>query len=394
MPVATAFRLTDRFADLKSSPVRDIQSVLGRPGMISFAGGIPDATLFAKADFAACFDHVLTHQAQRALQYSNSRGEPELLAALAARMGRQLPTTPEDLLVTTGSQEGIYLVALTTLDPGDVVLVERPTYLAAIQAFGAVGARMVEVETDGHGMLPDALDAAIAAHRPRLVYLVPTFQNPTGRSMPASRREEVAAVLRRTGTPLLEDDPYGELRYEGAAAAPIASLDGMAAQTVLLNTASKTMAPGVRIGWMRAEGPLLRAVEIAKGAIALHSPVTDQLAIAHYLTHFDLDAHVAGVIRVYRERRDAMADGLARVLPAGARANRPEGGMFFWVDLGDGSDTATRLGPAVDAGVAFVPGGAFYASDPNRSAMRLSFVTNSPAVIEEGLDRLAGVLGW
>lgn len=389
-----SFQLASRFAGVTSSPVRDILSVVGRGDVISFAGGIPDGSLFEVEDFRAAFDHVLAHSGRRALQYATTQGEPELRELLAARMSRQLPTAADQLQVTSGSQEGIYLVGQALLDPGDVVLVEQPTYLAAVQAFSLAGARLVAVDTDEDGVLPDALAAAVAAHRPKFAYLIPTFQNPTGRSMPADRRREVAEVLVRTGVPLLEDDPYGELRFEGESARPLASLPGMGEQTVLLNSASKIMAPGVRIGWLRAEGPILRALEVAKQAVGLQTAVTDQLAVAHYLATCDLDAHLARVARIYRERRDAMADGLAVRLPEGASVTRPEGGMFLWVRLGGGIDTAVHLPAAVGAGVAYVPGWPFFASEPDRSTMRLSYVTNSPEVIGEGLDRLADALGW
>lgn len=389
-----AFRIADRFANVKSSPVRDIQAVIARPDVITFAGGIPDASLFELSDFAAAFDYVLTHQGERALQYAGTPGEPELLEQLALRTSRQLPTRPDQLQVTSGSQEAIFLVGQVLLNPGDVILVEEPTYMAAVQAFTLSGARLVAVETDDHGVLPDALEAAIAAHHPKFVYLIPTFQNPSGRTMPAQRRVDVAEVLLRTGTALVEDDPYGELRFEGEPMAPLASLPGMSAQTILFKTASKVMAPGVRIGWLRAEGPILRSIEIAKQAVGLHSAVTDQLAVARYLATCDLDAHIAKVNAVYRERRDAMADGLAAVLPTGATVTRPEGGMFLWARLGGDVDTTALLPTAVDAGVAYVPGRAFLLGDPDDTTMRLSYVTNSPAVIAEGVSRLAKVFGW
>lgn len=392
--MTSPFRLADRFADVKSSPVRDILSVVGRDDVISFAGGIPDGSLFEVDDFAAAFDYVLTHQAQRALQYATTQGEPELRAQVAARMSRQLPTDAEHIQVTSGSQEGLFLVGMALLDPGDVVLVEQPTYLAAVQAFSLAGARLVTVPSDEGGVMPDALAAAIAEHHPKFVYLVPNFQNPTGRTMPLQRRREVAEILVRTGTPLLEDDPYGELRFDGEPVPPLASLPGMAEQTVLQNSASKTMAPGVRVGWLRAESSILRALEIGKQAVGLQTAVTDQLAVARYLATCDLDAHVATVIQAYRARRDAMVDSLAAVLPDGASVNRPEGGMFLWARLGGGIDTAEFLPRAVAGGVAYVPGWPFYASEPDRSTMRLSFVTVTPEVITEGVGRLAKVFGW
>ena len=392
--MSSAFQLAGRFSGVTTSPVRDILAVISRGDVISFAGGIPDASLFELADFRAAFDHVLTHQGARALQYATTKGEPELLEQLAARLSRTLPTTPEQVQVTSGSQEGIFLVGQVLLDPGDVVLVEQPTYLAAVQAFSLAGARLEAVATDEHGILPDALADAIAAHHPKFVYLIPTFQNPTGRSMPADRRQAVADVLLRTGVPLLEDDPYGELRFDGDAAPPLASLPGMSAQTILLNSASKVMAPGVRIGWLRAEGDILRSLEVAKQAVGLQSAVTDQLAVARYLATCDLDAHIARVVAVYRERRDAMAAGLAAMLPDGASVTRPEGGMFLWVRLGGAVDTALRLPTALEEGVAYVPGWAFFAGEPDRSTMRLSYVTNPVATITEGLARLGRAFDW
>ncbi len=392
--MSTPFLLASRFAGVTTSPVRDILSVVNSRDVISFAGGIPDASLFELDDFRAAFDHVLSHQGARALQYATTRGEPELLEQVAARLSRTLPTHPDQVQVTSGSQEGIFLVGQVLIDPGDVVLVEQPTYLAAVQAFAMAGARLVAVDTDEHGVLPDALAAAIAGHHPKFVYLIPTFQNPTGRSMPAERRRAVADVLLATGVPLLEDDPYGELRFEGEAALPLASLPGMAAQTVLLNSASKVMAPGLRVGWLRAEGDILRSLEVAKQAVGLQSAVTDQLAVARYLATCDLDAHIARVVAVYRERRDAMSAGLARMLPEGASLTRPEGGMFLWARLGGATDTALRLPTAVEEGVAYVPGWPFFAGEPDRSTMRLSYVTNHVDVIAEGLDRLGRAFGW
>ena len=379
---------------MKSSPVRDILAVLGRGDIISFAGGIPDPTLFELADFRESFAYVLETKGPRALQYASTIGEPELREEAAKRMSRYLPTTPNQVQVTSGSQEGLYLVATTLVDPGDVVLVERPTYLTAVQAFTLVGARMVGVDSDEYGMVPDALAEAIETHDPKLVYLIPTFQNPTGRTMSAERRAAIAEVLVRTGVPLLEDDPYGELRFEGTPVPPIAAQPGMAERTVLLNSASKVMAPGVRVGWLRAEGQILRSLEIAKQGVGLQTAVTDQLAVAHYLATYDLDAHIRRVADVYRARRDAMLAGLDARLPKGATATRPEGGMFVWVRVGGDVDSAKVLPKAVDLGVAFVPGWPFYASDPDRTTMRLSFVTNSPETIDEGLGRLAVAWGW
>ena len=387
------FPVTARLAGDPVDPVAELFAVLSRGDIISFAGGIPDGALFEIDDIKASFDHVLTHHPRRALQYGSTPGEPELREVAAHQLTAQgVPTTPDMIQVTTGSQEGIYLAGRSMVSPGDTVLVEEPTYLAAVQAFRLHGAHLVGVPTDAHGVLPDALEQAIAEHRPAFLYLVQSFQNPTGRTMPMQRRLDVAEVLVRAGLALVEDDPYGDLRFEGDRLPPMASLPGMARQTLLLNSMSKVMAPGLRVGWMRGEGPVMRTILMAKSAVTLQSSALTQLAVAHYLTHYDLDEHVRRVCASYRVRRDAMYSGLRAMLPAAAHVTHPDGGMFCWVTLGGDTDTAELLALAIEEGVAFVPGWSFYANEPDRSTMRLSFVTNSAETIAEGLGRLAAAL--
>ena len=386
------FPVAARYAGMESSPLKDIFALAAREDVVSFAGGIPDPELFDLEDIAASYEWVLANQGHRALQYGVSEGEVELREQAARRLSRDLPTDASQIRVTSGSQEGLFVVAQAMLEPGDVVLVESPTYLAAVQAFAVHGARMIGVETDDDGVVPEALEEAIRTHHPRMVYLIPTFQNPTGRTMPVARRQAVADVLLRTDVPLIEDDPYGALSFTGGTWAPIAALPGMSERTLLLNSMSKLMSPGVRIGWMRAEGPILNTLAVAKAAISMQSSVVDQLTVARYLASVDLDAHVARVSAVYSERRDAMAAAIAPVLPAGAQVTHPDGGMFLWAALGEGYDAQVMLAEAVSAGVAYLPGWSFFADDPDRSTMRLSFVTHAPAVIEDAIGRLGEVI--
>jgi 2-aminoadipate transaminase len=387
-----SFPVAARYAGMASSPLKDIFALAAKPDVVSFAGGIPDPDLFELEDVTDCYDWVLAHHGGRALQYGESEGEPELREQAATRVSRQLPTDPSQIRITSGSQEGLFVAAEALLEAGDVVLVESPTYLAAVQAFEVHGARMVGVETDDRGVLPDALEQAIRTHHPKLVYLIPTFQNPTGRTMDGERRAQVAEVLLRTGVPLVEDDPYGDLRFSGEPYPPIAAHEGMGPQTLLMNSMSKLMSPGVRIGWIRGEGPILDTLAVAKAAISMQSSVVDQLTVARYLETKDLQAHVEKVCGVYAERRDAMARAIAPVLPAGAHVTRPEGGMFLWASLGEGYDAQDMLADAVAAGVAYLPGWSFFAQDPDRSTMRLSFVTHSPEVIEESISTLGEVI--
>ncbi|MHB9852735.1 PLP-dependent aminotransferase family protein [Streptomyces sp. Tue6028] len=381
--------LAARATAIGGSPVRDILAVTARPEVINFAGGLPAPELFDAEGIAAAYRDVLAQVPERALQYSTTEGEPALRAALAERTRvRGLPTTADDVLVTTGSQQALSLLATALLEPGDTVLVESPCYLAALQAFSFAGARIVAVPGDEHGLDPDALDALTARERPKLLYTVPTFQNPTGRTLPGERRAAVAAVAARRGLWIIEDDPYGELRFEGERVPWIASHDGAADRTVLLGSFSKVMAPGMRLGWLRAPAALRRACAVAKQAADLHTPTVNQLAAARYLADRDLDAHVAGVAAVYRERRDAMLAGIAEALPAGSSWTRPEGGMFLWARLPESYDTTALLPRVVEQDVAYVPGAPFYAAAPDPATLRLCFVTQTPEEIAEGLRRL------
>ncbi|WP_030945591.1 PLP-dependent aminotransferase family protein [Streptomyces sp. NRRL S-646] len=393
MTVAPAFAPVPppaaRARSIGGSPVRDILAVTARPEVINFAGGLPAPELFDAQGVAEAFGSVLAGASAQALQYSTTEGEPALRGALAARTAaRGLPTDADDILVTTGSQQALSLLATALLEPGDAVLVESPCYLAALQVFAFAGARVVAVPGDGDGVDPVALEELVVRERPKLLYTVPTFQNPTGRTMPADRRAAVAAVAARRGLWIVEDDPYGELRFEGERVPWIASYEEAADRTVLLGSFSKVMAPGLRLGWLRAPGELRRACVVAKQAADLHTPTLNQLAAARYLADRDLDAHVARVAGVYRERRDVMLAGLAEALPDGSVWTRPEGGMFLWARLPEPYDTTALLPQVVRHDVAYVPGAPFYAGEPDRATLRLCFVTQTPEEIREGLRRL------
>jgi 2-aminoadipate transaminase len=393
MTVAPAFApvppLAARARSVGGSPVRDILAVTARPEVINFAGGLPAPELFDAEGIAEAFRAVLAESPARALQYSTTEGEPALREALAARTSaRGLTTAADDVLVTTGSQQALSLLATALLEPGDTVLVESPCYLAALQAFAFAGARIVPVPCDADGVDPGALEDLVVRERPKLLYTVPTFQNPTGRTMPAARRAAVAGVAARCGLWIVEDDPYGELRFEGERVPWIAACEGAGDRVVLLGSFSKVMAPGLRLGWLRAPAELRRACAVAKQAADLHTPTVNQLAAARYLADRDLDAHVARVAGAYRERRDAMLAGLPDALPEGSLWGRPEGGMFLWARLPEPYDTTALLPEVVRHDVAYVPGAPFYAGDPDRSTLRLCFVTQTPTEIAEGLRRL------
>ncbi len=387
--------LSALLADVRSSPVRDILELTQRAEVISFAGGLPAPELFPAELIAGAFATALgATVAARALQYSSTEGDPQLRELLAERLIlRGLQASAAELLVTTGSQQALGLVTTVLLDRGDVVLVENPSYLAALQCFSLAGARMLPVPCDDEGLDPGALPALIAAHRPKFLYIVPTFQNPTGRTLPGERRRRLAEVAAEHGLWIVEDDPYGELRYDDEPLAPIAAYPGAGDRTVSISSLSKILAPGLRIGWLRAPATLLPALTIAKQAADLHTSTVDQHAARISLQAADIDEHIGRIRSEYRLRRDALLDNLAAALPPGSEFNRPAGGMFVWARLPPGWDATELLVAALRHDVAFVPGAPFFAVEPDPRTLRLSFTTHTPAQIVEGLARLRAAVG-
>jgi DNA-binding transcriptional MocR family regulator len=382
--------LSRRLGGVRSSPVRDILELTQRDEVISFAGGLPAPELFPAELIADAFSRALAPtRAARALQYSSTEGDPGLRALLAERFcARGLSCDAGDLLVTTGSQQALGLIGAVLLDPGDAVLVENPSYLAALQCFGFAGAKLVPVPCDEDGLETEALPALIAEHAPKFLYIVPTFQNPTGRTLPAARRARLAAIAAEHGLWIVEDDPYGELRYDGEPLAPIGAQPGAGDRTVTVSSLSKVLAPGLRIGWLRAPAAILRPLAIAKQAADLHTSTVDQIAARTSLEVADLETHIGELRDEYRRRRDALLAGLADALPQGSTFNRPDGGMFVWARLPAGWDAAELLARALEHDVAFVPGFPFFALEPDERTLRLSFTTHVPAEIAEGLARL------
>jgi 2-aminoadipate transaminase len=383
-----------RLAGVASSPVRDLLALVDRPSVISFAGGLPAPELFDLDGLRAAFDRVLSAPGgRRHLQYAPTEGNLALRTLVAARMtAGGLPTEAGDLLVTTGSQQALTLIAAALLDPGDVVAVEEPTYLAALQCFQLAGCRIVPVPADDHGIDPDALRRVLAEARPKLLYLVPTFANPTGRTLPLARRAAVASLAAEHGLWVVEDDPYGELRYRGEPVPALAAQPGAEEHVLHLGSFSKIAAPGLRLGWVRTPAALRPALTVAKQAADLHTSTIDQAAAAEWLAATDLAAHLTGLRAAYRARRDAMMAAMPATAPPGSTWSDPDGGMFTWLRLPGGADTAALLPAALARDVAFVPGAPFHAGRPDTATMRLSFTTHTPAEIGEGMRRLAAVL--
>jgi len=380
--------LARRAARLEPSTIREILKVTERPGIISLAGGLPAAEGFPVEAMAAACAKVLRDSPREALQYAASEGYAPLREWVAAEMGAQgLSAGPSQVLITTGSQQGLDLVGKVLVDPGCRVAVESPTYLGALQAFSPYEAEFVAVEGDDEGPLPESLQAARGA---RFLYLLPNFQNPSGRCLPAARRLALAEQARAIGLPIVEDNPYGDLWFDQPPPPPLSATLGDDA--VYLGSFSKVLAPGLRLGYVIAPPALYPKLLQAKQAADLHTPGFNQRVVHEVIKDGFLRQHVPTIRARYKAQRDAMRTALEQQLPRGCRFNVPAGGMFFWVELPPALDATVLLAKAVDAGVAYVPGAAFFADKGRANTLRLSFVTVSPERIAQGVAALGRVL--
>ena len=377
--------LAQRMSGINPSAIREILKVTERPDVLSFAGGLPAPEAFPVEALARAHADVLAREAASALQYGATEGFGPLRAWVAERLTqRGLPAHPEQVLITAGSQQGIDLAGKALIDPGDVVVVEEPSYLAALQSFSVYGARFEVVGSDDEGMRVDELDHVLRQTRARLVYLVPNFQNPRGTTLSLERRLALVRLARDHQVAVLEDDPYGELRYSGAALPPLAGLD-KDAPVIHLGSFSKTLAPGLRLGYAVADERTIRALVIAKQAADLHTGNLSQRAVARMLESFDYDGHLRELRELYGERCAAMLASIERSFPEGTVYTRPEGGLFVWAQLPGGIDAAQLLEDSMREKVAFVPGAPFYPSHPRHDTLRLNFSNRPPELIAKGM---------
>lgn len=390
LPPAGNWTLAQRAVRMKPSALRELLKVAECPDIISFAGGLPSPLALPAAPLREAAARILRDDAIAGLQYGPSEGFTplrETIAAWHSRAGQRIAV--EQVIITTGSQQGLDLVARVLVDPGSKVLVESPTYLGAVQALAQYEPRFAQVPIDAQGLLPSALDEAMLSDA-RLLYTQPNFQNPTGRSLSAQRRAELVRRVRGRGVMLIEDDPYGELSY-GAPVPP--SLLSMAPeQVVYLGSFSKVLAPGMRVGYLVAPEELAIKLVQAKQASDLHTAGLMQRLVHEVFTDGFRGRHVAGLRERYRRQCATMLASLARHMPDGVTWTRPTGGMFLWLTLPKGLDSARLFHDAIEAGVAFVPGASFYPLAARHDTLRLSFTTASPEQIEDGVARLAEVV--
>jgi 2-aminoadipate transaminase len=372
--------------------VREILKVAERPDVISFAGGLPAPELFPVQEFAEAHARVFTESGAAAMQYSTTEGWGPLREWVADRMRKRgIATNPDCALITSGSQQGIDLAAKVFIDQGDVVIVENPCYLAALQAFGAYGASFVAVDSDDEGMRVDQVEEVLKRSDAKLIYIVSDFHNPKGTSLSLERKKKLIELSSQYKTPIVEDDPYAETRFTGELPPPLASLDedGL---VIYLSTFSKTLSPGMRIGWAVASKELMRAMIVAKQASDLHTSTIQQRAAALLLESFDYDGHIAKIRKVYEERCHTMLAAIEDHFPAGSRTTKPEGGLFVWAELPDQIIDEKLLEEALRQKVAFVPGAPFFAENTRHNFARLNFSNSQPEVIFEGIRRLGDAM--
>lgn len=387
----TNWTLAARAAKMNSSAIREILKLTDRPGIISMAGGLPSPASFPISAFTQACNTVMERDGAAALQYSTTEGFPALRQAIADFLPWDV--SPDQILITTGSQQALDLIGKVFLDKGSRILVEKPTYLGALQAFTPFEPTPVGVNSDDEGMLIDDFAAKVGTgeNKARLAYVLPNFQNPTGRTMSEARRQALAEKARELDIPLIEDNPYGDLWYEGEPPLPLAARNPEG--VIYMGSFSKVLAPGLRVGFIVAPKSVYGKLTQAKQAADLHSPSFNQRVVAEVMKDGFLHSHIPTIRAMYKVQRDVMLMALeAEMEGLGVTWTRPVGGMFLWVRLPEGMDAQVLLAEAVERGMAFVPGAPFYADEAETNTLRLSYVTVSPEQIRQGVAALAAAI--
>jgi 2-aminoadipate transaminase len=380
----------DRMSKVPRSFVREILKVTENPDIISFAGGLPNPISFPHKEIAEVAAVVLSDFSDEALQYATTEGYRPLRNYIANRYQKSgLDVEPDNILMINGSQQGLDLIGKVFLNRDDVMLIERPTYLAAIQAFGLYEPKFVSIPLLDDGIDMDVLKNRLDALNPKLFYSIPNFQNPTGISYSQNKREELGRLFNEHSTVFVEDDPYGEIRFMGKDLPPVMSY---LENSVLLGSFSKIVSPGMRMGWIVADNEVMNHLVTAKQASDLHSNFLMQMIVYRYLTGYEVETHLKKIRELYRIQRDCMVSMIKKYFPSDVNYTKPEGGMFLWVTLPDGMSSMELFKVAVDENVAFVPGEAFYSDNPELNTLRLNFSNSNEKKIEEGIKRLGSAI--
>jgi len=380
-----------------SSVIRELLKFTQQPDIISFAGGLPAPEVFPTEKIQEACNKVLNEQGGLALQYSTTEGHLPLREMIARHNARfSVEVSPENIMITSGSQQALDFIGRLFLNRGDYIVVESPTYLGALQAWNAYGAQYVSVPSDEDGMIVGELEAALRVG-PKFIYILPNFQNPSGSTLSLERRKKLIELADKYGVPIVEDDPYGQLRYEGEHLPSVVQLDSQmrgsnggtyTGNVIYMSTFSKLLAPGLRLAWVIAPPEVTRKLVMTKQAADLHTATFNQLVAYEVGKGGFIDEHVKAIRATYKERRDVMMDTMAETFPSEARWTHPQGGMFLWGILPEGMDAAEVLKVAIEKKVAFVPGFAFHPNGGGENTMRLNFSYSKPEVIREGITRL------
>ena len=395
------YRYAHRMKRMGSSVIRELLKLTEQPDIISFAGGLPAPEVFPVKEFQEACNRVLTENGAQALQYSTTEGYRPLREMIARHTERyNVHVTPENILITSGSQQALDFIGRLFINRGDYIVVESPTYLGALQAWNAYGAQYISVRADEHGMIVDELEAALRVG-PKFIYILPNFQNPSGSTLSIERRKHLVALADQYGVPIIEDDPYGQLRYDGEHLPSVVYLDEQyrndggheyTGNVIYLSTFSKLLAPGLRLAWVVAPPKVIQKLVMTKQAADLHTSSFNQQVAYEVGKGGFLDEHVKLIRSVYKERRDVMLEMMDEMFPPEMRWTKPAGGMFLWGIMPEGVDAADVLKIAIERKVAFVPGGAFHPNGGGTNTMRLNFSYSSPDNIREGITRLGNTL--
>ena len=388
------YKFAKRMAGMQASAVREILKVTQRPEVISFAGGLPAPELFPVEEIGKVCQEVCAAEGRKVLQYATTEGRPTLRAKIADRMNRKYKShlKAENILITTGSQQNLDMAGKIFFDEGDVVLMESPTYLAAINAFKAYQPVFKEVPTDEKGMIPEELDKILAeTPRAKLIYVIPDFQNPTGICWSLERRQKFMEIVNKYNIPVLEDNPYGELRYEGETLPSLQSMDTKDL-VMAMGTFSKTFCPGLRIGWLAAPITLMKEFVKVKQSADLHTSAFDQAIIDRYMDEYSLDDHVAEINKLYKHRRDLLLKTMEETFTDGTTWTHPEGGLFLWLTFPEGVSARKVFDKCIEKNVAGVLGEFFYPNIKNDRHMRINYSNMPDDRIVEGVKRMTKAL--
>lgn len=395
------YRYAHRTQRMGSSVIRELLKFTEQPDIISFAGGLPAPDVFPVKEFQQACNAVLEQHGAQALQYSATEGYRPLREMIARHTARYaVEVSADNILITSGSQQALDFIGRLFINRGDYIVVESPTYLGALQAWNAYGAQYISVPMDENGMIVDELESALRKG-PKFIYVLPNFQNPSGATLSLERRKKLVELADKYGVPIVEDDPYGQLRYEGENIPSVVSLDSefrgpngghYSGNVIYLSTFSKLLAPGLRLAWVIAPPEVIRRLVMTKQAADLHTASFNQYLAHEVAKDGFLDEHVKYIRQVYKERRDTMLEMMEEMFPPEMRWTRPHGGMFLWGIMPEGTDAADALKVAIERKVAFVPGAAFHANGGGANTMRINFSYSSPDTIREGITRMGTVL--